>query len=142
MRSWHDFHEIEFDLFRIVFLGQTDQIGQSLDMRINDDPRNPKGLSQNEVGCFSADSWKGYQRLELGWDLSVETSRKLRAEAFDGFGLVSKKPGGTDVLLKLAQFGASIILGGSVFLKEAFSSPFRQCIELIKPLPQGARGDL
>lgn len=56
---WYYLHQIEFNFFRIYVHRKAQAGGYSLYMGIYDNPDGfSEVVSKNDVGCFSADTWK------------------------------------------------------------------------------------
>ena len=59
----NDLDQVEFNLHRVLIFCQTDPLAQSLDMGIDNDSRDSKGIPQDDIGRLSANSGEGHQLL-------------------------------------------------------------------------------
>ncbi len=59
----NDLHQVEFNLHRVLVLCQPDPLAHSLDMGIHDDPRDSKGIAQDDIGRLPSNSGEGHQLL-------------------------------------------------------------------------------
>ena len=61
---WYELHQVLLDLLRCLLRGQTEPIGQSIHVCIDDDALvNTKGIAQDDVGGLSTDPWQSAQLI-------------------------------------------------------------------------------
>lgn len=54
----HDFHQLVFDGSNRFSLSQTGAVGESENMRVDGNHRVFKHSIQDDVGCFTTDTWQ------------------------------------------------------------------------------------
>ncbi len=119
--------QIQFDSLGIVRGGQAQSIGDSFDMRVDDNGRLPEGGPQDHVRGLAADSWNGRQLFHA--------LRNGPAESFrDGFAASDQVLG--FILIESGRFDQGFQFewrGGCKVLRTTKS--FEQCRrDLIDPL--------
>ena len=96
----HDLHEVELDLDRIVFFGESNPLAHAVHMGIDHNSGNSKGVSKNDIGRLSSDTGKGHHLLQGFWNFTPEPANQLLATFLDGFGLIPVEARGPNVLLQ------------------------------------------
>ena len=79
----HDLHEIELDLDRVVFFGETYPLAHATHMGIDHNPGNSKGVSENDIGRLPPDAGKGHHLLQGSWNFTPEPANQLLAAFLD-----------------------------------------------------------
>ena len=95
-RLWDPLHEVELDLYRVVFLGQSDSLREPFYMCVHDDSRYAEGISQHDIRRLSSHAGQFDQRFHCVRDLAVVILDNSFAAGFYVFCLVAIKPGGTN----------------------------------------------
>ena len=114
----HDLHEIDFDLDRVVFFGESYPLAHATHMGIDHNPGNSKGVSENDIGRLPSDAGKGHHLLQRFRYVTPEPSQQLLAAFLDGFGLIPVEARGSNVLFQFWQISLCVVFCRSVLLEQ------------------------
>jgi len=78
-------------------------VRHSIDVRVNRHGGLAKRRVQNDVGCFSANARKRFERLTCLWDLAIMFFNQDFAGFYDVLGFAVKEADRFDVALQAAQ---------------------------------------
>ena len=114
-----DLHQIVLDGFGTLLLGESQAAGESLDVRIDDDPLdNVVTVLEDDVRGLPADTWKVSQRVHGVRNLAVVLFDEDLADPFEVAGLVVVKRDAVNVLGELFLVGGGVVFRRLVCLKE------------------------
>ena len=109
-------HQILFDFFRRLLVGQFQPVGDSEDVRIHHDAAGDAvGRPQDHVGGFARDAGQRKQFIHCSRDFSPEVLHDLGGGADDVLRLVAVEACGTNLPFQILLRQAHVILGGGVF---------------------------
>src|SRR4030067_1298427 len=98
-----DLHQIEFNLCRIIVIRQTNSLTHPVNMSIDRNAGTSKGISQNDIRCLPAHSWKGDQFLQGFWDVSLKPFYQFLTTFLNRLGFISIESGWPDLLFQFGQ---------------------------------------
>ena len=64
----HDLHEVELDLDRIVFFGESNPLAHPMHMCIDHNPRNSEGIPEDDIGRLPSDAGQDHHLLQGFWN--------------------------------------------------------------------------
>ncbi len=95
---WPKFFEVGFGLDDVFSVGEFPALGKAMDVRIDGEGGDFKGVDHYNAGGFMSNPWKFFQGLEVGGDLSVIFFDEHFGEAFDVAGLSVGQTAGFDAV--------------------------------------------
>src|ERR1700732_3793314 len=117
----NDAHEVLLYFFGIFVLREIEAAREANHVGIDHDAaRDAIGGAQHYVARFSRHTWEREDFVHGFGDLAAEGFEQRFAGAHDGFGLVSEKSGGPNLLLQFAGVGVGEGLRIGIFLVERF----------------------
>ena len=110
--------QIEFQLYRVTVIGQSQPPGQANDVRIAGDTGYAEGVTQDAIGCLSPDAGQGQELFHRAGDRALVVLDNAGAGAFDIEGLIAVESRGANVRFDLLQIEFGPVGGGFVFFEQ------------------------
>jgi len=110
--------QIEFQLYRVTVIGQSQPPGQANDVCIAGDAGDAEGVAQDAIGGLSPDAGQGQKLFHRVGDRAVVMLDNASACAFDIEGLIAVESRGSDVRFDLLQIEFGPVGGGFIFFEQ------------------------
>ena len=118
VRARNELDEIALDLHRILLAREPEPLGQSPDVRVDDDPLRVPELGRDDVRRLPRDAGEPQQLGDRPWHLAVELLEQHPHRAVDRLRLLTEEPGLVDVALELLARRREVVLRPLVLRKE------------------------
>ena len=107
--------QIEFQLYRVAVIGQTQSPGQANDVGVTGNPGDAEGVAQDAISRFSPNTGQGQELFHRVGDFAVIMLDDPSGSALDIEGFVAVKSRGSNVRFDLLQIRFDPVGGGLVF---------------------------
>src|SRR5437899_7458650 len=99
--------------------GEAEPGGDALDMAVDGDRRNPKGVPEDDRCGLATDASKPHQRLHVARDLAAELGQQLLGGPTDRLRLHPEEAGGVNVALELLDRHLQVVGRAAVLREES-----------------------
>jgi len=118
VRARDDSLQVALDLHRVFLAGQTQALGESANVRIDDDPLRMSELGRDDIRGLSGDTRESEEILETARNLAVELLEQHTHRAANRFRLLPEEAGRIDASLELLLRYGEVVLRLPVLLEQ------------------------